>query len=187
MYQVGFMQPPPRHLCPGRCTQRVKRGPKKADCPAFDAGSMPRAPFPQQRPEASETPAGALGTTLCTYRSVRSSRRPVVLFPWRCTWKSRPKKPIALPLVLDYRPMPSAKGPRNLTHLPGPWGPLCTRTRSVLCSRRPVVCALADAHRGSKFTLRLLPNHCTTFARVHLWRVQPHGCTNGAYLGCWPQ
>ena len=159
MYQVGFMQPPPRHLCPGRCTQRVKRGPKKADCPAFDAGSMPRAPFPQQRPEASETPAGALGTTLCTYRSVRSSRRPVVLFPWRCTWKSRPKKPIALPLVLDYRPMPSAKGPRNLTHLPGPWGPLCTRTRSVLCSRRPVVCALADAHRGSKFTLKLLPNH----------------------------
>ena len=157
------------------------------NCPAFEAGSMPRAPFPQQRPEASETPAGALGTTLCTYRSVRSSRRPVVLFPWRCTWKSRPKKPIALPLVLDYRPMPSAKGPRNLTHLPGPWGPLCTRTRSVLCSRRPVVCALADAHRGSKFTLRLLPNNFTTFARVHLWRVQPHGCTNGAYLGRRPQ
>ena len=23
-YQVGFMQPPPRRLCPGRCTQRVK-------------------------------------------------------------------------------------------------------------------------------------------------------------------
>ena len=86
---------------PWACTQRVKSGPKRADCPAFHAGSMPRAPFPQQRPEASETPAGALGTTLCTYQSVRSSRRPVVLFPWRCTWKSRPKKPIALPLALD--------------------------------------------------------------------------------------
>ena len=62
-YQDGFVQPPPRRLCPGRCTRRVKRGgEKKANYSAFNAGSTLRPP--RRRPEASDTPAGALGTTL---------------------------------------------------------------------------------------------------------------------------
>ena len=62
-YQDGFVQPPPRRLCPGRCTRRVKSdGKKKANYSAFNAGSTLRPP--RRRPEASDTPAGALGTTL---------------------------------------------------------------------------------------------------------------------------
>ncbi len=57
---------------------------------------------------------------------------------------------ITSPLVLDRRPVPIVEGRRHLTYLPMPWGPLCTLTRSVLCSCCPVVCALGDAHERLK-------------------------------------
>jgi hypothetical protein len=61
-----------------------------------------------------------------------------------------PKVQITPPLVVDRRLVPTAEGPGHLAHLPGPLGPLCTCIRSVLCSRRPVICALGDAPGGSK-------------------------------------
>ncbi len=90
-YHVGLKQPPPRRLCPGRYTQRVKVDEIRANYPASGGGSTHRTLY--QRPKAFVTRFGALETTLHTYQ-VRLKKPPDRrLCPWRYMqgvkfWKS---------------------------------------------------------------------------------------------------
>jgi hypothetical protein len=125
----------------------ARRGPKwpeSANYPAFGGGSTPRAH--RRRPWASGTPAGALKTALYMYQVCFMQQPHRHLCPGRCTRR----RPNTLPPLLNRRPVPTAGDPSHLTHLSGPWGPLCTCTRLVSYSHRLVVCALGNAPRGAK-------------------------------------
>ena len=113
----------------------ARRGSKVAQ-----KGQLPRrwwwidAPCHSPRPEASDTPVGALGAALYTYQVGFMQPPPRRLCPGRCTRRVKSggkKRPITPPLMLDRRSVPPTDDPRHLTHLPGPWEPPCEHTRSI--------------------------------------------------------
>ncbi len=122
----------PRSFALRSCNQRAQTSQNKGQLPRLWCWSTPRAPH--RRSEAFDTPAGVLGTTLCTYQVGLKQPPPRRIEPWAMHIEGKwlPKqRPITPHLVQDRRPLPLAECPRHQTHLSGPWEPLCTRTGSV--------------------------------------------------------
>ncbi len=78
---VGSKQPPPRRVVP--LAMHVEESPKNANSPTSGAGLRSHAL--RQRPEESDTHAGALGTALYTYQVGFMQPPPRRLCPGRCT------------------------------------------------------------------------------------------------------